>query len=419
MTDMDEEVLDGSRGDDPDEVVGRGAERPEPSDPDPGWTPDPHLPDEWRGIAAEIGRERRPRREDVHPYLLIRAAVGDRGARPTWPPTPSWESPDILLMPAEVKGPFDSTRLVTSPVAGRSYRVFVRIWNLGLVPAVGVHVKAWAINPGFFGTGNQHDPYYQQHLIGGVWTELGDRTRPGCTSVVELDRTWDVSEGDTSHQCLLAQVHCPLDVASGALFSNADRHVGQRNLTVMTGAMSPFMLVSTLAGLVPPGHRLDLVHAGTAVLPTLMGLTGGWLEDGEELQVVPADHVELGVATTKGRLLLTAFIRDDTPVMVPPHALSEFASHHRRGGCDDPLDGWEGQLDLDRLARAGAIVGEPLERQLPEALGVGLDLPADAPAGELARALGGRGRAVHPLRFTLVGPEGEHVGGYTVVLGAG
>ena len=107
-------------------------EWPEWRDPDPGWQPDPDLPRKWREIASSVAKEHRPRREDVYPYLLIRAVVGDRGARPTWPPKPCWESPDILLIDASYTGEFDPARLVVSPVAGRSYRVFVRIWNLGL-----------------------------------------------------------------------------------------------------------------------------------------------------------------------------------------------------------------------------------------------------------------------------------------------
>ncbi|HEY3530649.1 MAG TPA: hypothetical protein VGK78_15995 [Nocardioides sp.] len=98
---------DTQRGTDPDVVVGKDEEQPEWRDPNPGWQPDPGLADEWRGLAAEIGRERRPRREQVYPYLLIRATVGDRGVRPTWPPTACWESPDILLIDASYTGPFD------------------------------------------------------------------------------------------------------------------------------------------------------------------------------------------------------------------------------------------------------------------------------------------------------------------------
>ena len=262
---------DTQRGEDPKETVPPvTGEPPQWRDPSPGWRPDPRRARHLTEVIDEIGGDRRrPRREDVYPYLLIRAVVGDRGVRPTWPPVPCWESPDVLLIDASYTGAFDPARLVVSPVAGRSYRVFVRIWNLGLLPAVGVLVRAWAVNPGFFGTGNQDDPYYRQHLIGGTWAELSDRTRPDSVAVVELDTPWTPDAADIGHHCLLAEVGSPLDPAGGFLLSNVDRHVGQRNLTVLTGGQSPQPLIAQLGTLVPQGFALEVTHAGVDALPAL------------------------------------------------------------------------------------------------------------------------------------------------------
>jgi hypothetical protein len=404
------------RGEDPDVVVGTDPKRPQWRDPDAGWTPDPHQADEWRKIAAEIGRERRPRREDVYPYLLIRAVVGDRAARPTWPPTPCWESPDILLIDASYGGPFDPVRLVTSPMAGRSYRVFVRVWNLGLLPAVGVHVKAWAVNPGFFGAFNQNDPYYQQHLIGGRWVELADRTRPGCTAVVELDRTWDIDPAESGHHCLLAEVSCPLDQAGGPLLANDDRHVGQRNLTILTGSAGPMPLIGTLGGQVPDGFTLELTHAGPAAVGVLQALTGGQFDGREEVNVAELGEVRAGVLTKTNRHLLAAFTHEGRSVVVPSERLAEAGGariFERPGGVRRFLDevgpgGWE---------RVGITTEAPLAEALGETLARHFDLPRDASAGELADRLGGRAGALHPLRFTLTGREADLAGGYTVVVG--
>ena len=85
-------------------------------------------------------------------------------------------------------------------IRDRRYRVFVRIWNLGLFPAIGVHVRAWFVNPGFFG-GDPSNPAYAPQLIGGAMVHLEDRTRPGATALVELDRTWDIP-------CLLYTSRC-------------------------------------------------------------------------------------------------------------------------------------------------------------------------------------------------------------------
>lgn len=403
------------RGEDPDVVVGTDPERPELRDPDPGWQPDPHQVDEWREMAAELGRERRPRREDVYPYLLIRAVVGDRGARPTWPPTPCWESPDILLIDASHAGDLDPSLLVASPVAGRSYRVFVRIWNLGLLPANGVHVKAWAVNPGFFGAFNQNDPYYQQHLVGGRWVQLSDRTRPDCTAVVELDRTWDIDPGEAGHHCLLAEVGCPLDAAGGLLLSNADRHVGQRNLTILTGATSPMKLVGTLGGLVPEGFTLEVTHAGLPMLGALQALTGGRLED-RDVMVADLDEVRVGVPMKDARHLLTAFTAEGRSVLVPTERLVDLGGSRvleRPGGLRRFLD----ELGPESWARIGTTTDASLKEALPEGLAQLVGASADAPAAELAERLGGGDGVLHPLRLTLSDPAGELVGGYTVVVG--
>jgi hypothetical protein len=407
---------DRERGQDPADVVGTGPDQPEWRDPDPGWQPDPGKADEWRGLAAEIGRERRPPREQVYPYLLIRAVVGDRGIRPTWPPTPCWESPDILLIDASYTGEFDPSRLVTSPVAGRSYRVFARIWNLGLFPAYGVHVKAWAVNPGFFGAFNQNDPYYQQHLIGGRWVELSDRTRPDCIAVVELDRQWTIDLSEVGHHCLLAEVGCPLDQAGGLLLSNSDRHVGQRNLEILTGATSPMMLVGMLGGLVPDGFTLEVMHAGPAMLGTVRALTGGRLEGREEIAMAALEELRVGVLTKTGRHLLTAFTSDRRSVLVPTERLVELGGARvldRPGGVRRFLDeigprGWD---------RIGTITDWPLDEALKEGLARLVDASSDASARELAERLGGREDALHPLRFVLTDPTGGLVGGYTVIVG--
>jgi len=417
------------RGDDPDRVVGTTPERPEDPDPDPGWQPDPDQIEEWRGILGELGRERRPRREDVYPYLLIRAvASGDRGARPTWPPTPSWESPDILLMDAADAGPFDPARLVTSPTAGRSYRVFVRIWNLGLLPAIGVHVRGWAINPGFFGTGNQNDPYYQQNVIGGRWAELGDRTRPTCTGLVELDETWDIAPDEFGHHCLLAEVSCPADQAGGLLLANNDRHVGQRNLEILAGPASAAELLMRLGDLVPERFTLELTHAGPDLLGTLQAVGGGWLPgpEGEPMEVVLPELAEVrgGLVTGTAVHLLTAFTSDGRTVVARSDQLAQAVGiepGRPERGRPHPFDEPGGTRRL--LEQLGpqmwGQVGQVSDERLTDALLGGLARLLDDDsftAGQMAARLGGPDGAQHPLRFTLTDPEGVLVGGYTIVV---
>ncbi len=394
-----------------------------------GWQPS-DVGDEAERIVKRIGRgrERPPRREDVYPYLLIRAySPGDRGVRPTWPPVPCWESPDLALIDAAWTGPFDPSRLVVNPTAGRRYRVFVRIWNLGLLPAVGVHVRAWAVNPGFFG-GDPTNPAYQPQLIGGAMVNLEDRTRPGATAVVELDHTWDIPATLTGHECLLASVSCPLDRWGGSLDSNHDRHVGQRNLTILAGAQSAKDLLLTLGGLVTKGGTLQLVHGGPAVLPLLRGVLGTTkteLGPVTRLRAPAAKAFRLGVDFGAGRHLLTMF-RVERGWLVADSARVWNAARERglvRGRVvkgQHPFGTELGARELierlgpDLYDKVGVVLDTEPGEALLEGL-VRLWAIGDLTATDLAHAIADQ-KAAHLLRFAHHDPERGETGGYSVTV---
>lgn len=286
------------RGEDPEDSI--AAPRPEiEGTEDPSWEPDPDAAGPWRELIKEWGGEHRPSREDVLPYLLIRAfAPGDRAARPIWPPTRSWLSPDILLIDDAWTGLFDPSRVVVSPTAGRSYRLFVHVWNLGLLPAVGVHVRAWYVAPGFFGG---QPGAYTPELIGGAFLDLAPRTAPGAHRLAEIMPAWPIPAHLTGHQCLLASVECPADRWSGVLDANADRHVGQRNLTIL---------------------------AGDADLAPLLGHLGDVLGNGELLEVTleakQRQMVTFGVPIVGGQHLFVAGKWDERLLILPTPVLAEF-----------------------------------------------------------------------------------------------
>jgi hypothetical protein len=425
------------RGDEPREPVGHEPQRPPDPDPSVDWQPDPRHADEWRAISREVSKEHRPRREDVYPYLLVRAfSPGDRGQRPLWPPTVCWESPDILLIDATWSGDFDPAQLVVSPVAGRSYRVFVRVWNLGLFPAVGVHVKAWAVNAGFFGGGDPNDPYYQQNLIGGrMVTQLEDRTRPGCRALVELDQPWRIEPNEIGHYCLIASVTCPADHFAGPLDVNAHRHVGQRNLNILAGQANAKELLSRLCDLVPKGFTLELTHGGPAALPLLHALGGGVMPIGDDRHrdiVAPAlDEIRMGVNIGSSVHLLTAFSWDGSTVVARSDALDQLVRrtrHGRRapggdngasahpfaeaGGTRRLLD----KLGPERWSEVATVTGAPFAVAVLEAIAQLLDAD-DFDAASMARGLGGPEGAQHLLRLTVTSPEAELIGGYSLVVG--
>src|SRR6476659_7207314 len=102
-------ATDTHRGEDPASTVDTSAPT---FVPDSANTPDlDKLKKVLRDLSGK-GDKRRPDREDVLPYLLIRDAPGDRGARPAWTPIPCWESPDILLIDAAYAGDFDPAQCV-------------------------------------------------------------------------------------------------------------------------------------------------------------------------------------------------------------------------------------------------------------------------------------------------------------------
>src|SRR5581483_4054120 len=70
------------RGTDPARTVGPWpVNPPDGHDPDPAFQPDPNLLTEAKRVFDELSKRHRPHREDVLPYLLIRAfSPGDRGA---------------------------------------------------------------------------------------------------------------------------------------------------------------------------------------------------------------------------------------------------------------------------------------------------------------------------------------------------
>jgi hypothetical protein len=423
------------RGDDPSHTIGPWPTNPpDTSDPDPKFQPDPNLLNSLIGQFNEISKRHRPHREDVLPYELIRAFTpGDRGARPTWPPTPCWESSDILLIDAAYTGPFDPGRLVGSPVSGRAYRVFVRVFNLGLLEAVGTHVRAWFVEPGFF----SGQPGYEPHPIGGAYVDLEDRTRPGSHRVVELDAPWVIPPTLTGHECLLATVACPADPWSGSFDANKDRHLGQRNLEIAVGAQNIGPLVAHLGGMLPEGGALEIMHGGGAVVALLNGVVGGRLmgRDGTVVagRLVAPDLRTLhhGVPIDGGQHLLTAARQESASMVVPTDVLAA-ATMPARGpttvrermemprGNPFAKQGAAVRLlrGLDPKAlREVALVGGAgdLAELLPGALRRMLDI-GDLRAASIAAALGGAKGAAHLLRFVATDEKGLLIGGYSIVV---
>lgn len=367
------------RGEDPKDAI--GAPRPTvDEESDPEWQPDPHVSDPWRDLIQEHGKEHRPNREDVLPYLLIRAfAPTDRAVRPIWPPRPSWLSPDILLIDDAWTGPFQADQVVATPTAGRSYRLFVHVWNLGLLAAVGVHVRAWWVEPGFF----SGQPGYSPEFIGGAFLDLTARTAPGAHLLAEVMPAWSIRSGLSGHQCLLASVECPADRWSGTLDANADRHVGQRNITILAAGASVAPLLVTLAGALGEGEFLELT-----------------------LSFEGRKGILYGVPIAGGQHLLVAVKRDERLFILPTTALADLLGEQLP---DLSEAGTAAAFFQEFRGRFDELWTDGLDRAFGRVLGTD-----EFSAERVLAALGTEGSAT--LHLSSFDAERRPVGGYSIGL---
>jgi hypothetical protein len=171
------------------------------------------------------------------------------------------------------RGPSTQAGSWSTRPSGRRYRVFVRIWNLGLLPAIGVHVRAWFVNPGFFG-GDPNNPAYQPQLIGGAMVNLTDRTRPGA-SASSSSITPGISPSTlTGHECLMATVSCPAGPVVGRSGRQPRSACRPAQPHHPGGPANAKDLLFGLGGMVAKGGTLELIHGGPAVKPLLQAVGG-------------------------------------------------------------------------------------------------------------------------------------------------
>jgi len=189
---------------------------------------------------SSIRGQLRYRQDLLLPYLLIRSFPGDHGIRPFPQNSPSWEfSPDVMAVPGtpgQVQTLSGATP-ASSVADGQPYTVFVRVWNLGLLSAIGATLNVYAtyaISPvadqGFM-------TWSPVSLVGQGFFDLPDCYSPDCRTVLKLQMPWvphaDNAIMDPNHPWawLVARVSCFADVAPDQLGKlgdwgvTADRHV--------------------------------------------------------------------------------------------------------------------------------------------------------------------------------------------------
>jgi hypothetical protein len=150
------------------------------------------------------------------PWLLIRDAAGDTGARPLPGGTVFWESPDVWV---------EGLLGINRPVVGQRNQVFARVTNLGWQYATGVNVKFWWANPSLAITESS------ANLIGTGWADIPS----GWSVVVQCPTPWIPVFENGGHECLIAEAYIPVfDPLTAPMDPVDDRHVGQKNEYLIT-----------------------------------------------------------------------------------------------------------------------------------------------------------------------------------------
>ena len=226
--------------------------------PEPPWTqPHPSIGNPglgtWLGgyISGVLrnGPTFGPRAQEYLPYLVVRAAANDRGARPL--PGVFWESPDIYVLPNvdAAAAPLAPPTLGGVAVANAPTTLYAHVWNLGKAPAYRIRVEFYWFNPSLGIT------FADRNIIGAAWINLENRftlyddwreqtesgnvyLSRGSHAIVRCPTTWVPTYENAGHECLVVRAFEPiLDSVALTQFSAArDRHVAQRNIAVVVSS---------------------------------------------------------------------------------------------------------------------------------------------------------------------------------------
>lgn len=398
-----------------DEATQRGGD-PDTSR-DPVVRPDKPDPDKVKQAREWFGRHKHPSRQNgLWPYLLIRGFPGDTGVRQP-PVSYFWESPDIRVYAGDVAADDVANHTpVLHPTPSQDHTIFVHVWNLGRLQAVGTLVRVWWANPAFsFDPGSPEPP----HFIGGVRVNLGDRSAPDCHQLVRVG-VWNPIVENGGHECLLAVATHVMDPGGAGFAAATDRHVGQRNVTLAAPNVDLGPLLNKLGAALRVGSDLQLLHGGADVKPILLAhkaVTGREVTLPTTREVV-APVPELGtighlgtVTRTLGGQVVVSGARS-VAAMPMAGSLATIDRAALLGLEATPLATKEG-FGAPGLPPVSLVIGAERispARAVIEALNV-----ADLRAGSIAAAVSTSSGDGNLLRFQEV-RDGVVIGGYSVII---
>jgi hypothetical protein len=176
-------------------------------------------------------------------YLLIQYDAADTGVRPIPSGDVWWLSPDVWVTGGDGLG---------NPVAGRPCMVNARVWNLGTMSAIPTSVEFFYIEPGLAIPLTIPQPINAVPAYalvpGGEYVDVGVPWTPPPTV-------------GNVHTCLIVTCSCVTtgDVPTVPGNAIADRHTGQRNVTLVGTPIDPvFKFELAMRNLLPNAASVGL-----------------------------------------------------------------------------------------------------------------------------------------------------------------
>jgi hypothetical protein len=220
----------------------------------------------FKKLKGRLDRKERPSK--FMPYVLLRSCAGDNGTRPLPAGAPPyWESPDIWTWAGEPgAAPEIPPNQGGTVSVGGTYTVYAHVWNLGRAPVAGALVEYYWFHP-FLGIDSAH-----ANLIGTERVDLAPRGFPGCHKLVKCRKPYIVQTlVNDDHPCLVARISAFGDPLNSAHQWDAwaDRHVAQKNLTVLAMMSDVQRLLLSLDTTKPKNATVRLFQVGIEAAQSL------------------------------------------------------------------------------------------------------------------------------------------------------
>jgi hypothetical protein len=246
------------------------------------------------------------RADQFLPYLLVRAFPGDHGDRPS--AQPCWESCDIWTAPGDPStSPAIPTTIGGLVTAGQPHTVYAHVWNLGHAPIAAVRVEFYWANPAL-GVDAAN-----VHLIGITRVDLAPNISAQCHQLVKCPKPWVPVVENGGHECLVVRVEGFGDsIGSIPWDASANRHLAQRNITVVQQQQQVGPLLRSLNVQRSAHARIELTQVGAEALHAVQ---------------IAAPHLRLDPAIKTMRLAhlegntVTVHSLDNPAPRILPHAL--------------------------------------------------------------------------------------------------